>query len=146
MGYSRPMLIPAGGEFVMDPQRLRLAIPGLGGLVGFFLFPTLGAWFRLALDLLEDRSGLRPVRRLSGSRVLRAMVLTLLLGFFVVSMVGASGELRHVQAEAPVVGSSLRGLAVGVAFWAMYALGLSTLRTDFRRRSMRQRYGQLRLR
>lgn len=130
----------------MDPQRLRLAIPGLGGLVGFLVFPMMGAWLRIALDLFDDRTGLRPTRRFSGARVLRALGLTLLLGFFGVSMVGASGELRHVQAEAPVVGSSLRGLAVGVAFWAMYALGISTLRADYRRRTMRHRYGHLKLR
>lgn len=135
-------LIP--GDSSMSLEQLRDAVPGLAGITGFFLFPTLGGWLRVLFEVIEwDRPGLNRPRRVSGTRTLRAVGLTALLAFFMLTTLRAAGELREVQTEAPVVSTGLQGVAVGIAFWAIYALGLSTLRRDARRRQNERRMGGL---
>jgi len=117
------------------PGELALAVPGLAGIVGVLLFPTLGAWLKVLLELLEwDRSPFRRRRRLPGLKILRALAFTLLLAFILVAAARAAADLRAVQPGALVVGPSVRGLLVGIALWGIYALGLSVLRADYRRR------------
>jgi hypothetical protein len=127
------------------PDELALAVSGLGGIVGFLLLPTLGAWLRLLLRWLEsDRSGLGPRRPIFGLGFIRATFMTFLLGFFFVSLVRSAGDLREVRAEAPVFGSAATGLVVGVVTWAVVALALSALRKDWGRRRQRGRGPALR--
>jgi hypothetical protein len=87
------------------------------------------------------RSGTGQRRRISGMTMLRAAVFTLMLAFFLLTLLRAAGELREIHVEAPVVGPSLQGLAVGVGFWAVYALGMSALRAEGRRRRAERRVG-----
>ncbi len=130
------------GEAAMPLEQLRLAVPGLAGLVGFLLFPTVGAWLRLLLEFLEwNRPGLTRPKRISGLSVLKAILLTLLLGFFMVTLIRAAGELRAVQAEAPVVGPSIQGVIVGGIFWALYAVGIGALKRETQRRRNERRVG-----
>jgi hypothetical protein len=134
------MLIP--GDVSMPTEQLRLAVPGLAGIAGLLLFPMLGAWLRLLMEFLEwNRPGLTRPKRISGVALVRAIVLTLLLFFFVLTLFRAAGDLRDLQAEAPVVGPSISGLLVGGAFWAVYALCISALRRDVRRRINEHRVG-----
>ena len=126
----------------MPAEQLRLAVPGLAGIAGLLALPTVGAWLRLALEYIEwDRTGISRPRRLSGLTLARAIGLTGLLTFFVFTMIRAGGDLRDMQAEAPVVSPALQGAAVGIAFWAIYALCISTLRRDIRRRANEHRMG-----
>lgn len=134
------MLIP--GDVTMPTEQLRLAVPGLAGIAGMLLFPMLGAWLRLLMEFLEwNRPGLTRAKRISGLALLRAVLLTLLLAFFLLTLFRAAGDLRDLQAEAPVVGPSIQGLLVGAAFWAVYALGISALRREARRMSNERRVG-----
>ena len=41
-------------------------------------------------------------------------------------------HLRDIHAEAPVFSPALQGLVIGIAIWAIYALGISTLRRSVR--------------
>jgi hypothetical protein len=133
-------LIP--GDVAMPIEQLRQAVPGLAGIAGLLLFPTLGAWVRLLLEFLEwNRPGLTRPKRISGVALLRSVLLTLMLAFFTVTLFRAAGELRDVQAEAPVVGPSMQGIVVGVVIWAIYAIGFSALRREARRRSNERRIG-----
>lgn len=117
------------------PGELALAVPGLAGIAGALLFPTLGAWLKVLLDVLEwDRSPFSRPRRLSGLKFLKAFALTFLLAFIVFAGLRAAGDLRAMQPGSSVFGPALRGMAVGVALWAIYAVGLSSLRKDSRRR------------
>ena len=140
------MAIP--GDVAMPIEQLRLAVPGLAGVAGFLLFPFFGAWLRLALEYMEwGRPGISRPRRISGVALLRAVGTTILLLFFVLTTIRAAGELREVQAEAPVVSPGLQAVAIGVLFWAIYAAAISTLRRDARRRTNERRMGgALRLR
>lgn len=123
------------GEVSMPLEQLRQAVPGLAGIVGFLLFPTFGAWLRLLLEFMEwNRPGLGRPKRISGWSALRAVGSTVALAFFVLTLFRAASDLRDVQAEAPVVGPSIQGAIVGVCFWALYALGWSGLRAEWRRR------------
>ncbi len=134
------MLIP--GDISMPTEQLRLAVPGLAGIAGLLLFPMLGAWLRLLMEFLEwNRPGLTRPKRLSGLALVRAFGFTLLLFFFVLTLFRAAGDLRDLQAEAPVVGPSIQGLLVGAAFWAVFALCISALRRDVRRRINEHRVG-----
>lgn len=134
----------APGDVAMPLEQLRLAVPGLAGLVGLLLFPTLGAWVRLFLEYLEWSSpGLGRPRHISGIGILRAVGFTFLLSFFLLTWFRAAGELRDVQVEAPVVGPSIQGTLVGIAFWAVYAVALSALRSDLRRCANESRMGRL---
>lgn len=131
------------GDITMPVEQLRLAVPGLAGIAGLLLFPTLGAWVRLLLEYLQWNSpGLGRPKRISGLSILRAVGSTVLMLFFVLTWFRAAGDLRHVQAEAPVVGPSIQGILVGVAFWALYAIGISALRADLRRRTNEHRMGR----
>lgn len=122
-------------EIGLNTDELALAVSGLGGIVGFLCLPTLGAWLRLLMRWLEsDRSGLAPRRPILGLGLLRATAMSVLLGFFFVSLVRSAGDLREVRAEAPVFGSAATGLFVGMLFWAVYALAINALRKDLRRR------------
>ena len=133
-------LIP--GDVAMPAEQLRLAVPGLAGIAGLLLLPMVGAWLRLALEYIEwDRTGISRPRRISGITVVRAIGLTALLTFFTLTMIRAGGDLRELQAEAPVVSPALQGAAIGIAFWALYALCLSALRRDLRRRANEHRMG-----
>jgi hypothetical protein len=107
------------------------------------LFPTLGAWLRLLLEFIEwnNRPGIGRPRRVSGVSLLRAAVFTLALAFFMLTMLRATSELRDIQVEAPIIGPVLRGVAVGIGFWAIYAVALSALRSDGRRRFTERRLG-----
>lgn len=139
-----PMLALAmPGELTLPAERLREVVPGLAGLAGFLLFPTLGAWLRLLMEFIEhnNRPGIGRPRRISGVSMLRAAVFTLALAFFVLTMLRATAELRDIQVEAPIIGPVLRGMAVGIAFWAIYAVAFSALRGDGRRRWTERRLG-----
>ncbi|MCX4246325.1 hypothetical protein [Paraliomyxa miuraensis] len=130
------------GEVALPIEQLRQAVPGLAGISGLLLFPMLGAWMRLLLEAMEwGRPSINRQQRISGVGVLRAMGATTLFLFFSFTAVRAAGELRSIQAEAPVISSSLQGMGVGIAFWAIYALGLSALRADARRRRTERRMG-----
>jgi hypothetical protein len=131
------------GDVAMPLEQLRQAVPGLAGLVGLLLFPTITSWIKLLLEYLEWNSpGLGRPKGISGFSIMRALGLSLGLGFFLLTWFRAAGELRDVQAEAPVVGPSIQGILVGVAFWALYAIGLSALRSDVRRRRNEHRMGR----
>lgn len=131
-------------ESAMSIEQLREAVPGLAGLSGLLLFPTIGGWIRVLVELIEwDKPGLNRPRRVSGMHTLRAVGFTGLLAFFIFTTLRAAGELRGVQSEAPVVSTGLQGVAIGVAFWAIYAVGISTLRRDARRRDNERRIGGL---
>lgn len=137
-------LAAIGGVSEMPIEQLRQAVPGLAGIAGLLLFPFLGGWIRVLVESIEwDRTGLNRPRRMSGTRLLRAAGMTILFAFFAFTTVRAAGELRSIQAEAPVVSTGLQGLVVGIAFWALYAVGLSALRRDARRRRNQQRMGGL---
>ncbi len=126
----------------MSIEQLRQAVPGLAGIAGFLLFTMLGAWIRLLLEAMEwGRTGINRPQRLSGLSVLRATGISALFLFFLFTTVRAAGELRSIQAEAPVVSAGLQGMVVGIGFWAIYALGLSALRADARRRRTERRMG-----
>jgi uncharacterized integral membrane protein len=128
----------------MSTERLRQAVAGLGGLAGALLLPMLSSWLRLLIQLLEpDHSGLGRQQRLSSLAVARALLLTLLLAFVVMNWQQATSELRQVQAEAPIVGSTLTGFAVGLVLWLIYALGFGTLRADWQRARTSRRIGGL---
>jgi hypothetical protein len=143
------------GQVAMPAEQLRQAVPGLAGLAGLLLFPALGAWLRLLLEVIAwnepysglprsrrgRRSGSTQPRRISGVTMVRAAVFTLLLAFFVLTLARAAGELREIHVEASVVGPSLQGVAVGIAFWAVYAVGFSALRAEGRRRRTERRVG-----
>lgn len=129
-------------EAPLSTERLRLAVTGLGGLLGVLVVPTLSAWLRLFMQLIEtDGGGLGPRRRVSGLAALRAFAATLLIGFLAVNWQQAAGELRQIQSEAPVFGATLSGLGVGLALWVFYALGISTLRADYERARLSRRSG-----
>lgn len=128
----------------MSTERLRQAVAGLGGLAGALLLPMLSSWLRLLMQLLEpDHSGLGRQQRLSSLAVARALLTTLLLAFIVMNWQQATSELRQVQAEAPIVGSTLTGFAVGLVLWLIYALGFGTLRADWQRARTSRRIGGL---
>lgn len=137
-----PLLAFLPGEVALPMEQLRQAVPGLAGITGFLVFPMLGAWARLLLQVIEwGRPGINRTQRLSGVGLLRAMGITVLFLFFLFTAVRAAGELRSIQAEAPVVSGVLQGMGVGVVFWAVYALGLSALKADLRRRRTERRMG-----
>ena len=125
-------------------ERLSDAVAGLAGLVGFSLIPMLSAWLRLLLSFLESEGlGLGRRRRFAGLTLLRAILLSLVVIFLAINWQRAAGELREVRLEAPIVGPTLAGLAIGGVFWAIYALGLRLLRSDWRRARTRRRLGGL---
>jgi len=133
-------LIP--GDAAMPVTQLRLALPGLAGIAGLLLLPTVGAWLRLGLEYIEwDRTGISRPRRISGVTAMRAAGLSALLTFFILTMIRAAGDLRALQSEAPVVSPALQGAAVGLVFWALFAVCASALRRDVRRRSTESRMG-----
>lgn len=137
-----PVLAFLPGEVALPMEQLRQAVPGLAGITGLLLFPMLGAWIRLALQAIEwGRPGINRTQRISGVGLLRAMGATVLFLFFLFTTVRAAGELRSIQAEAPVISGALQGMGVGVLFWAVYALGTSALRSDLRRRRTERRMG-----
>lgn len=146
MGYARvlvqPLLAFLPGEVALPIETLRQAVPGLAGISGLLLFPTLGGWMRVLLEAMEwGRPGINRSQRISGLSILRAMVMTTLFLFFAFTAIRAAGELRSIQAEAPVVSTGLQGMVVGIGFWAIYALGISALRADARRRRTERRMG-----
>ena len=130
----------------MSTEQLRDAVPGLAGITGFVLLPMLGAWLRLLVQSLErNRPGLTRPRAMSSLGALRAIGFTLLFCFFLVTTVRAGDELRDIQTEAPVFGSSVQGLVVGMTIWAIYAVGISALRRGAgQRRRKEPRLGGLR--
>jgi hypothetical protein len=131
-------------EGISTPNELELAVYGLSGIAGALSIPTLVAWLRLLLTWLDsDRSGLGRNPRLTTTGVLRALVTTLALGFFIVALGKAAGELRAVRFEAPVFAATVTGTLVGVAFWAIYAIGFSALRADWSRSRQGSRVGRL---
>lgn len=120
------------GETLIGPDELELAVSGLSGLVGLLLLPALGAWLRVLLQWIEsDRSGLGKQPRLSGLRIVRAVATSFALLFFIVALGRAAAELREIRIEAPVFASIITGVAAGVAFWAIYAAGVSALKADY---------------
>ncbi len=133
------------GEGFGTPDELALAVSGLAGLIGFLALPTFGAWLRLVLDWFEeDRTGLgRPRARFSGSRFVLATALTFALGMLVVTLVRAAGQLRAIRVEAPIVVPTVTSIAVGVAFWAVYAIGLGILRAEWQRLRLQSRPGRI---
>lgn len=122
------------GDGALSLETLRLAIPGLAGLVGFCAIPTVGGWFRLALETLEaNRASLGRPKRVSTISMARAIGATLCLGFFSFTWFRAASELRQIESEAAVVGPSMQGLLIGGAFWLIYGLGLAALGADLLR-------------
>jgi hypothetical protein len=122
------------GETLIGPDELELAVSGLSGLVGTLMLPALGAWLRVLLQWIEsDRSGLGKQPRLSGLQILRAVLTSFALFFFIVALGRAAAELREIRVEAPVFASIVTGVAVGVVVWALYAAGISTLKADYQR-------------
>lgn len=131
-------------EIPLSTERLRLVVSGLGGIAGALVVPVLSSWLGLLMQLLEgDSGGLGPRRGLSGLAALKALALTVLLAFIAVNWQQAASELRQMQSEAPIFGATLSSFAVGLAVWALYALGLSALRTDFERARLSRRIGGL---
>jgi hypothetical protein len=130
----------------MSTEQLRDAVPGLAGVAGFLLLPMLGAWLRLLVQSLErNRPGLTRPRVASGLSTVRAIVLTIAFAFFLLTTIRAGDELRDIQTEAPVLGSSIQGLVVGMAIWAIYAVAWSTIRRGAgQRRRKEPRLGGLR--
>lgn len=136
-----PELTP---EIPLSTERLRLAVSGLGGIAGALLVPMLSSWLKLLMQLLEgDGGGLGPRRRLSGWALLKALFLTVVLAFIAVNWQQAVSELRQMQSEAPILGSTLASVAVGLAFWAIYVLAISSLRADLERARLSRRIGGL---
>ena len=130
------------GDVAMPIEQLRQAVPGLAGITGLLMFPMFGAWMRLLLEAMEwGRPGINRPQRISGLSVLRSVGMTVLFLFFLFTTVRAAGELRSIQAEAPVISGALQGMVVGIGFWAIYALGISALRADARRRRTERRMG-----
>ena len=128
------------GETLIGPDELELAVSSLSGLVGAQLLPAIGAWLRVLLQWIEsDRSGLGKQPKLSGLQVLRAVLTTFALLFFFVALGRAAGELREVRVEAPVFAAIITGVVVGVAFWAVYAAGISALQADYQRAKQTRR-------
>lgn len=133
-----------GSDAPMSTERLRQAVTGLGGIGGALLLPMLSSWLRLLMQLIEpDHSGLGRQQRLSSLAVARALVLTLALGFIAMNWQQATSELQQVQVEAPIVGSTLTGFAVGLVLWLIYALGFGALRADWQRARTGRRIGGL---
>lgn len=132
------------GVTPISAERLSEAVAGLAGLVGVLLVPMFGAWLRLLLRFLESEGlGLGRRRRLAGLTLLRALALSLLVIFLAFNWQRAAGELRELRFEAPIVGPSLAGVAIGAAFWGVYALALRLLRADWRRARTQRRLGGL---
>jgi hypothetical protein len=128
------------GETLIGPDELELAVSGLSGLVGTLLLPAIGAWVRVLLQWIEsDRSGLGRQPRLSGLQILRAIVTSFALFFFIVALGRAAAELREVRVEAPVFAAIVTGLVVGIVFWAIYAAGISALKSDYQRAKQTRR-------
>ncbi len=126
----------------MPAQELREAVPGLAGIAGALLFPALGAWFRVLLEYIEwNRPGIARPKRMSGLSLLRAVVLSMSLAFFVFALFRAASELRDLHAEAQVVGPSLQGALVGIGLWAVYAVAFGALLRDFKKRRSEHRFG-----
>lgn len=135
-------LLAVPGDITMPIEELRQAVPGLAGIVGLLLFPTVGSWLRLLLEFLEwTRPGLTRPKPVSGYSIVRSIATSIGLTFFVATWFRAAGQLRDIQAEAPVVGPSIQGLVVGILFWAIYALALSVLRRDVVRSRNARRVG-----
>ncbi len=119
---------------------LQDAVSGLAGLIGVMLMPTLAAWLRLLLQWLEaNRSALGRNPRISGVGVLRALATTAALSFLAISLVRAAAQLRQDSLEAPVFGSTVWGIAVGLGFWAVYALALRSIHRDWHNTRQRRR-------
>ena len=135
-------LLAVPGDITMPIEELRQAVPGLAGIVGLLLFPTVGSWLRLLLEFLEwTRPGLTRPKPVSGYSIVRSIATSIGLTFFVATWFRAAGQLRDIQAEAPVVGPSIQGLVVGIVFWAIYALAISVLRRDVVRSRNARRVG-----
>ncbi len=125
-------------------ERLSDAVAGLAGLIGFSLVPMLSAWLRLLLSFLESEGlGLGRRRRFAGLTLLRSILLSVIVIFLAINWQRAAGELREVRLEAPIVGPTLAGLAIGGVFWLIYAFGLRLIRSDWRRARTRRRLGGL---
>lgn len=141
MLFATPLLaIP--GDITMPIEELRQAVPGLAGIVGLLLFPTVASWLRLLLEFLEwTRPGLTRPKPVSGYSIVRSIATSIGLTFFAATWFRAAGQLRDIQAEAPVVGPSIQGLVVGIVFWAIYALAISVLRRDVVRSRNARRVG-----
>ncbi|PRP93250.1 hypothetical protein ENSA5_43450 [Enhygromyxa salina] len=128
------------GETLIGPDELELAVSGLSGLVGTLLLPAIGAWLRVLLQWIEsDRSGLGRQPRLSGLQIVRAVATSFALFFFIVALGRAAAELRGIRVEAPVFASIITGVLVGIAFWAIYAAGISALKSDYQRAKQTRR-------
>ncbi len=128
------------GETLIGPDQLELAVSGLSGLVGALLMPALGSWLRVLLQWIEsDRSGLGRQVRVSGLRVLWAVIASFAVLFFMAALARAASELREVRVEAPVFAAILTGVFIGIVMWAIYAAGMSALRADWHRAKLTRR-------
>ena len=116
----------------------------VGGYRAALLLPMLGAWMRLLLGAIErGRPGISRPRPMSGLRTIAAAGFTILFLFFLVTTIRAANDLRDIHAEAPVVGPILEGMVAGVVLWAVYAVAISTLRGEARRRTSERKMGGL---
>ncbi len=129
----------------MSAERLQEAVAGLSGLFGFVLVPMFAAWIRLLLRMLETdpRQSLGARRGVPTTALARALLLSLLLVFFLGNWQSAGAELRELRREAAVLGPSLAGLGIGLLMWSIYAVAYRLLRADYLRHRAARRMGRL---
>ncbi len=132
------------GDTITAPDELALAVSGLAGLIGFLALPALGAWLRIAFAWIDaEQSGLGKPSRPSWYAYGGAVALSALWVFFLASHLRAAGQLREVRLEAPVVGTTLTGVVVGLAFWLLVAVCWGALQRDAQRAQQSRRQHRL---
>jgi uncharacterized integral membrane protein len=94
----------------MSTERLRQAVAGSAGSAGRCCCRCCRRGCACSCSCSSRTTrGSGSQQRLSSLAVARALVLTLLLAFIVMNWQQAASELRQVQAEAPIFGSTLTG-------------------------------------
>lgn len=127
-------------DLIISPDELELAVSGLSSWLGIFLMWMMSSWIRMLLDWVDaDGSGLTQRNPLSGTALLRSLMLTGAFGFFLLALLKAAGQLRQLRVEAPVFALTVWGLLLGLVLWLVYAVGLSLLRADLTRAQQTRR-------
>lgn len=123
------------GDRLATPDQLELAVAGLAGILGALVLPTVAVWIRLLLQWLESGyAALGRNPRVSGRRVLAALLLTLVFVFTLFCLGRAASELREVRVEAPVLAKIVLSALAGFSLCAGYTLAWRAFRRDLRRR------------